>query len=89
MKVENKINKILMTLASVLIFGATMVNAKVETAEFGLLTMDYNEQANSPVLLDNTLEKQQMRTGEMAARLSKHLSQVPIPPNDYPSFKLI
>lgn len=74
MKVENKINKILMTLASVLVSGATMVNAKVETAEFGL---SLYPNAMQSVQLNNNFEQRQMRAAEMGALLSKHLYQVP------------
>lgn len=75
MKVENKINKILMTLASVLIFGATMVNARTVQTDLGL-TMDYSQQANSPVLLNNAFESFQMATGQMEVRAAQRLYEV-------------
>ena len=78
MKVENKINKILMTLASVLIFGATMVKARevaVTERDFGLFQHATQSVIYNP---DNKSETLQKGTGQMLARAAKHLNQVPV-----------
>jgi len=73
MKVENKINKILMTLASVLIFGTTMVNARTVQTDLGL---DLYSNATSSVPLNDTFERSQMGTKQMLVRAAQHLYEV-------------